>query len=209
MSERGFYEDEVRAQVTGAIKSIEAGSSAEIVVTLRRSSGTYQQADYLAGALAGLAALAALLYLPQAFPLRALLLGPPLAFALIALLSAWVAPLRRLFTARKLQVESVRRSARAAFVDHGMARTRRRTGILVYVSLFERQVECVADVSVDLAALGPAWSLAMSRVGMAVARRDPPGFVVALRGLAPILGAGLPRRPGDENELPDEMEVAP
>ena len=56
----------------------------------------------------------------------------------------------------------MRTAARAAFVDQGISRTRGRTGILVFVSLFEREVEVVADVGVDPVLLGEDWTRAVA-----------------------------------------------
>ncbi len=80
-----------------------------------------------------------------------------------------------------------------------------RTGILIYVSLFERAVEVVPDVGVDPRKLGADFGAAVLEIASAV-RGD--GLSQLERGLAQLgtpLSRGLPRAADDVNELPDGM----
>jgi putative membrane protein len=127
------------------------------------------------------------------------------AFALGTLLSAGVAPLRRLLTSRKLMRANVTTAAHAAFVELKIARTSARSGILVFVSKFERRVEVVPDIGVDPVVLGPAFADAVTALDQALRSRSSfPKFLEALRSLGTVLGKAMPRLEGDVNELPDE-----
>lgn len=171
---------------------------------LRDCSGHYRHTDYLVGLAFAMGSLLVFLFHPARFPL-----GPyPLVFALIfvagALLSRSFPALRRALTSRALQLENVRTAARAAFVDDGVSRTRGRTGILVYVSVFERRVELVHDIGVDEAALGEAYTAARRALEGTLAESLEVGiFEDALRRLGPPLAAALPRADDDVNELAD------
>ena len=66
--------------------------------------------------------------------------------------------------------------------------------------------EAMADIGIDVKALGPAWDEACAALSAAVKRRDLDGFERALESLGPILGATMPRSFDDVNELPDEVQ---
>lgn len=204
---KSFFDPDAETRVRDAIVDVERRSSAEVVVALRRTSGHYRHADYLAGLVSALAALSVFLYHPEPFDFTFLpgeLLG---FFAVGALVSANFPPLRRLLTARGLREENVHRAARAFFVDRGVACTRGRTGILVYLSMFEQRIEVVADIGVDDAALGAVWEEARAKLTGASSLRGLDAFIEALRGLGPALAEGLPRAADDVNELPDEVST--
>jgi putative membrane protein len=199
---------EARRLATAAIAAIEAQTSAEVVVTLRRQSGDYAAADRLAGALAAFVCLLVLLFHPHPFAVATMPVDVIIAFAIGLFASARSAAVRRALTSAATRARLVATAARAAFVDQGVARTAQRTGLLVYVSLLERAVEVVADAGVDPAALGPAWTAALAALQAAVARGDVDAFHAALVTLGPPLAQALPRRADDRDELADTMEAS-
>ena len=90
-----------------------------------------------------------------------------------------------------------------AFTDCGVHKTRGRTGVLVFVSAFERRAVVRPDVGVPAAELA-TWAEALdSSVG-----KGPESFLAALREVAPRLAEQLPRAADDSNELPDDVKEA-
>ena len=207
MSERSFYEERAKREAKAAVVEIEGRTSAEIVVCVRHVSGTYRDADYLFGFLLSLAALLAMLFAEREFLLGSFPVGVVAAFVFGTVAAAHIDPIRRLlvFPARKLA--AVRTAARAAFVEMGVSRTHHRTGILLYVSVFERRVEVVPDVGIDPRALGPDWKTAVAALERSLTPSpDVDRFLGAMRALGPILAHALPHHAGDVNELPDEVQ---
>ncbi len=204
MAEADFFSDEGRRRASAAIASVEAQTSAELVLQVRHFAGRYREADYLWGLVGALATLVVLLYAERAFPLVGFPLQVALGFAALAALSAHLPPLRRLMTRRRLRDGEVHRAARAAFVELGVARCSGRWGILILVSTFERRVEVICDLGVDVEQLGTPWRTALAALEAAVARYDLSAFLGALESLGPLLAAHLPHRADDRNELPDE-----
>ncbi len=202
---RAFFDDATKARTAEAVKTLEAGTSAEVVVTVRGTSGHYRHADYLVGFLLAMATLIAMLYVEMEFPLAAFPVDVALSFILGTFLSASVPFLRRLFVSRRFLHEAVQMAARATYVDLGITQTSRRTGILVFVSLFERRVELLADVGVDIAALNPEWEEARAKLAAAVTSESPEPFFEALKLLGTALARVLPRGEDDVNELPDAL----
>lgn len=206
MAESSFYEDRAKSETRKAVADIEAQTSAEIVVALRRTAGSYRAADYLVGFVLAVFALLVMLFVEHEFRLLAFPGGVIAAFVFGAFASANLAPLRRTFTLPSRRRDEVRRAARAAFVDLGVSRTRARTGILVFVALFEREVEIVPDIGVDPETLGEGW--AQAAAALRESQKPAPSldrFIERLRGLAAPLSAALPRAEDDVNELPDEV----
>ncbi len=205
MGTSAFTDQAAKAEVASAIKEIERVTCAEVVVAVRASSGHYRHTDYLVGFALSFAALLVFLFDPHEFSIDWMPLDSILAFALGAFVSASVPPLRRALTSRKLMRANVRTSARATFFDLGIGKTAGRTGILVYVSMFEHGVEVVPDLGIDAAVLGAPFQSAIAALDAALHRGPSfPRFTEALRALGPILGKALPRLSDDVNELPDE-----
>lgn len=203
-----FLSAEAQRTVQAAVTQAEAATSAEIIVAVRRLSGRYREADYLFGFIVALAALLALLYLPEEFPLWVFVPETALAFLIgtvIASRSPW---LRRWLTTQGVKRENVRQAALATFAEMPCSRLPGRNGVLVYVGLMERQVEVVTDCGLRLTALGTAWKEACAALDAAVRpREDVDRFVAALRNLGTVIGREHPRREDDVNELPDAVNV--
>ncbi len=200
MSEADFFSQAARARVGEAVADAEKSTSAEFVVVVRHRSATWREVDLAVGAAVAFGVLLLLLFHPRPIAVEVMPVDVALSFAGAAVLCAGVRPLKRALLPRKRVAEQVRTAARAAFVDQGVSRTRKRTGVLVYVSTFERRVELVADVGVDAKLLeAQARALADS------VERGPEldAFLAGVRALGPALAGALPHGEDDVNELPD------
>ncbi len=204
-----WFSAETKAAVKSAVREAEARTNAEIVVAVRRSSGTYLHADMIGGLVAAFAALALFLYYPEPFDYTFFPLEQLGAFVLGALATHAAAPLRRLLAGAKLRRTNVARAARSNFVEHRLGRTAKREAVLVYVSAFERDAFVVADVGIDVAKMGEAWTGAVDilRRG-AAAQNDVATFVLAIQTLGAVLSATDPHTADDVNELPDDVDDA-
>ncbi|MGC4114091.1 MAG: hypothetical protein QM765_05580 [Myxococcales bacterium] len=207
MSERSFYEEQAKAAAKATVEAIEGQTSAEVVIALRKSSGPYRAADFLFGALLALATLVAILVLPASFRLVAVPVDLVVAFIVGVLICSRSPALRRMLTSSKQRRAQVQAAAKAAFVDLGVSRTTGRWGVLVYLSMLERDAEIVTDVGLDLSAMGEEWPKAVAAVREAVGRLDFDGFKAAALRLGSVLGKAHPRRDDDVNELPDEVSA--
>jgi putative membrane protein len=205
MGTSAFTDKAAKAEVADAIREIERVTSAEVVVAVRASSGHYRHTDYLVGFALSFAALLVFLFDEHEFSIEWMPVDSIFAFALGAFISGSCPPLRRLLTSRSLMQGNVTSRARATFVELGIGKTSARTGILVYVSMFEKSAQVVCDGGIDATVLGAPFATAIAALDAALHRGPSfPGFTAALRSLGPILGKTLPRRVDDINELPDE-----
>lgn len=206
MREVDFFRDEAKSRTAQAVKAVEAQTSAEVVVAVRRRSGDYRVFAYHFGFGALAVVTLYLLVTPQVFSIGAIAVDALAAFAIGALVCANVEPLLRAVTRGKTRRANVETAARAAFFDLGISRTSGRNGILVFVSTFERTIAVLNDVGIDVAALGSGWASARDSMARAVERKDFDGFIAALTSLGPVLGGSMPRAADDVNELPDEVQ---
>jgi len=142
---------------------------------------------------------------PQVYHVVTMPLDALLAFVLAALACHFVPSLRRALTPKRRLLEAAERGARAAFAELGVEKTRQRSGVLVFVALFERTAVVVADEGVPTRLLGDAWDARRRELAQSVETRDFEAFLAALGGFGPLFAAVLPRRPDDANELADEV----
>jgi putative membrane protein len=203
---RPFLNDEAKRALTGAVEAVEAGSSAELVVAVRDHSGSYLHAALLGGVLVALATLVVLLFSPWPFDLVWFVVDPLLLGLLAGFLTSRSPVLCRLLTSRAERRRRVETAARSLFVEKRVHGTTGRTGLLLYISILEREAELVVDLGVETLAGTEAWRRAVADVQEAVRRGDD-GIAVAgkVHGLAAVLSPVLARQVGDVDELANEV----
>jgi putative membrane protein len=205
MSERRFLEASAKARTADTIRGVERETAVEVVVTVRHRAARHLLTSLGFGV--GCAALGFLVmwFGPREYDVRTIPLDVGISLVLGVAVCAAVPGLRRLLTPRKSLRARAEQAAHAAFKALGIEKTRSRTGLLVYVALFERTAVLVPDSGLAQAALaGPLAGVAEQLAG-AVGRLDLEGFLAALAGLGPTCALSLPRRADDENELCDDV----
>jgi putative membrane protein len=205
VAEADFFSDAAKQSTADSVRSVEAHTSAEVVVAVRRRSGDYRAQGYHFGLFTGAVVVLYLLITPEVYSVGAIALDGALGFGAGLLLAFNLGPLLRLLVRAQRLEKSAQEAARVAFFDLGISRTNGRNGVLVFVSTFERRCVVLPDIGVDVARLGTAWTAACSELSRTVAARDLPAFERALEALGPVLGAVMPRSADDSNELPDEV----
>lgn len=205
LRESEWLSDGARTRVERAIVKVETQTAAELVVSVQRVSGSYRDADLGFGACVAFAALLVYVYHPTTFVDD--LVPPAIAFLFLAsaFFCSQVGWLRRVFVRRRRRKASTRSAALAAFHEQGVSATRGRTGILLYVSLFERELELVHDIAIRPEDLGSSWSQAVHALEDALRRGHVETVAVHIEALGPLLARVLPRAHDDVNELSDRV----
>lgn len=186
------------------MKTVEALTSAEIVVAVRERSGSYRDIDYLVGFVAAALTLALVVFHPaelneDLFPLE--VVG---VFVCVAVASSQLWAVKSRLVRAPRRRDAVDLGAASQFYHGKIATTRDRSGILVYVSVFERMVALLPDVGVP-ASLDATLTEARRALEAALARGDIDDFARQLEALGPSLAEALPRAEDDVNELSDEV----
>lgn len=205
MSQKQFLQEEAKAKALEAIKAVELQTSAEIVVSVRLRSGDYRATAYQFGLCAMGLAVLALFLVPTPFSAESILVNSLSALFIAVALALLFPPLLRRLVRTATREQNCRTIAHALFYEQGISRTSGRNGILVFVSLFERQCVVVPDIGIDEDMLGDPWQALKVELSAAVQKADLDAFAKALQRMGPILGAAMPRMEDDVNELADEV----
>lgn len=209
MAAIAWHDPNTKLRIESLVREVEGKSSAEIVVTVKPSSGSYRAADVIFGSLVALVGLCLYVYAPIEFTDD---LAPPtiaLAFFAGFFCSSHVPAIRRFFSSKTTMAANTRSAAREAFVDQNISCTRDRTGILIYVSTFEKRAEVVADIGILRREAEGQPQKALSHIENTLAQgASLDVFEQSVRDLGHWLAESLPPRMDDTNELSDEVNVS-
>lgn len=201
-----FVNASAQAALRDAVEAVEGRSAVEVVISVRSSSSSYLHVDLALGALGGLGGLLYALYAERVFPLHTIPLVVVAGFAAGALLSVSLRPLRRLLGTRGVET-CVAQAARAQFFDLGVSNTRQRSGMLIYVSLFEARCQVLVDSGLRQALPAETLEQLVQRIEASLGGRTNEAGARALAQAvsesAETLARHLPRAADDVDELPD------
>jgi putative membrane protein len=207
-----FFTDADRAAIAAEVREAERASGGEIVVFVCPACDDYIHALWRGGALgavgaAGAAALAH--WWGGLWGLDPLWLGlPALAGAAVGVLlpPRW-ATLRRWLASHEVMRRRARARAAEAFLEAEVFDTRDRTGILLFLALFEREVVVLADRGIDEKVETPVWDEVARSIAAGMHEGKPAAaIVVGVRRCGELLaGHGVARRADDRDELPNEL----
>lgn len=202
-----------RERIRQAVHAAEQQTSAEIVPMIVARSGLYRDAQHWTGLIAALITLAALLtieasWLPwgwHASNAAWLVLVVTLAYAGGTSVGS-LPPVIRLLTSPTRMRHKVVLRAERAFAQHAVSQTRERTGVLIILSILERQIYILPDRALAGQVSAERWQQV---VQVAVERLHSgdiaEGLSHAIQACGWVLAKACPSRPGDNpNELPDE-----
>jgi putative membrane protein len=97
----------------------------------------------------------------------------------------------------------------AAFVENEVFRTKERTGILIFLSLFERRVVVLGDSGINARVQQQEWDAVVATIVEGI-RSGRPGAALAsaIRRCGELLThRGVAVRPDDTDELPDQLRM--
>jgi putative membrane protein len=218
----GHFSEAERQHVAQAIQDAESKTSAEIVPVIARSSGRYDRPEDVVGlwlALVGIVVVWCVYPSSQVktgswdtsepvWELVSLVAVTIIGFVVGAVLATRIGWLRRLFTPAKQMREEVFGRARQVFFDNRVYRTAGASGVLLYISLYERMAAVIADQSV-IDKLGQAQiDQTCAEFTRRLSERTPvEALCETARNLGQRLSGVLPRAADDVNELSDALVV--
>ena len=204
---RKKFDQTASAELAKAIRDIEKGTDAEIIIVVRGRSGTYRHADYLFGALVAFAGLLFVLFSPFDFRTFWVPFDVVGLFVAGAFVSSRSDLIRRALTTRKFRTRAARTGAAAMFYDAGIANTQAENGLLIYLSLLERRLEVIADRGILRAVPPLEWNNSVYEFKKIARHPDPDKLVKAARDLGCLLAEHLPATGENPNELADGPRI--
>jgi putative membrane protein len=211
-----------RKAISAAVAEAELKTSAEIVPVVATTSDRYERAEDLVGLGTALTAVAATWTQFQRFVPSADWEGDPeltlhLPYVLVVFATGWALGLvlakslpwlKRLAITRKTSLARVLIAAHHAFESLHVGGTENSTGVVIYVSLFERRVCVWADHSISEKVSEDEWKDACATLTKALGDGKPrEGFVEAIRKLGDVLAKHFPAQPKHVNELSNELRI--
>ncbi len=202
-----------RERIRQAVYAAEQQTRAEIVPMIVARSGFYREAQHWAGLIAALTTLAALLtieasWLPwgwHASNAAWLVLAVTLAYLGGTWIGTW-APVIRVLTSPARKRHKVALRAERAFAQHAISQTRERTGVLIMLSILEKQIYVLPDRSLRGLVSAERWTPVVQAAVERLQGSDiAEGLAHAIQACGVVLAEACPACPGDNpNELPDE-----
>lgn len=195
---------EERTRVEAAIRDAEQFTAGEIVIVLARQASRYRAMPFLYGLLVALLLPWPLIAWTELAPLRIFTLQLGAALLVLAICSWW--PVRFALVPGPLRRAQAREAAQHEFVSRGMAETRGRTGVLLFVAAAERHAEVIGDAAISGQVEDAEWRGIIEDLVAALGRGiAADGLVTAVAAIGLILARTSPRQQGDTDELPNRV----
>ncbi len=204
-----------RDAIAAAVRAAEEHTAGEIVPVVLEASDEYEVATWRAAALGALIAslAAAVVYggagLWSTFIVAWIALPATLGATVAALLVNLWPGLRRAIIGREIITRRTERRARQAFLEEEVFRTRDRTGILIFLSLFEHQVVVLGDSGINARVAQEEWQDVVNGIVAGMRRGTPgPALVEAIERCGALLQRrGVALRADDTDELANEVRL--
>jgi putative membrane protein len=115
--------------------------------------------------------------------------------------------IRRLLTTGDFRAKAARTGAAAMFYEAGIANTSAENGLLIYLSLLERQMEVIADRGILKAIPALKWNHAVFELKGLARNADPDKLIAALGEVGTLLAEHMPATGENPNELADGPSI--
>lgn len=218
-----LFQPDDRAAIAKAVEDAEKGTAGEIVPVVATTSDRYDRAEDTFGLWLSIVAISTVWLLVQGIrpSQRDWEMGMDLALDLLPILAILIASwivgvrlaarfpvLKRLAASKREMRGRVEQRAALCFGLFRVGRTRDGTGIVLYVSLFERMVCVRADPNVSQKVDPSEWKEICEGMMKALREgRTRDAFTQAIARCGEVLGKHYPIKPDDTNELSNELRI--
>jgi putative membrane protein len=215
MAIQNRFSEEEQTRIKAAVKQAEDKISGEIVPVFVEQSGYYTLANYRAAMIGAVFAFLCIIIFDRLVP--ELAVYDPLYIFVIVLfgsllggvLPQFVFPLKRILTGQKHFDRATRSKAENAFLEEEVFNTRHRTGIMIFVSFFEREVIVMADRGISKVVDQKEWDNLVRMITSSIDKgKLVDGMEAAIKRCGEILHEkGFDKTPDDVNELRDDLRM--
>lgn len=210
-----FFSPDDLDRIQAVVKEAESKTAGEIVPYVVEQSDSYEEAIWRCAGLMTLLTLASMFFVYRFtdlwFPVgvRELALATMLAGGVGAVAAHLIPPLKRFFAGKDTLHRRVAARATEAFVSEEVFNTRERTGILIFISLFEHEVAVLGDSGINAKAKQHEWDKVVELIVTGINMKKPAdGLIDAVRACGELLERkGIEKRPDDRDELSDSLRM--
>ena len=197
--------DSERAEITRAIKEAEKQTSCEFVVAEISHCDDYNSTTLLWGIIMALIVeFVALVLYPNS--ILKLVAGEFIGLLIGFLIIGRLPSIKRLLVPKSKMYNEAHYRAKAEFYQHGLHKTREENGILIMLAIFERMVVVLGDKGVNNKVAPDYWDVMKNKIIGGIKQKQT-GRVIAevIKSSVDEFKKHFPVKPGDKNELPDEI----
>lgn len=204
MSAKAFLTKEEQQRIMDCVKEVEKTTSGEIVPVIADTSHHYPSAEALSSmlyAMVGGLAVCQIWGRTDMWTFLAVFLGLNLIFQFVV---KAVPVMKKPFVGKRRMREEVAEGAMTAFYGNGLHRTRDETGIIIYVSVYERMVQVLADKGINDKIDVAVWEEVVEALTKAIQDGKPAdGICAAVRRCGELVAREFPIKHDDTDELPN------
>ncbi len=201
------YNETYFNSITDQIALAEEKTAAEIVVVIHPHSGSYRDVDCCFGAAAAWLTLIFMLFSEHNFKPHLIPIELLIIFLAFAAFSAFT-PLRRLLTSNQRRARQVKIAAAAAFTNEEITHTRARTGILIYFSALEKEIELIADTGIIAAVPANEWQALIDDTNKLARQSDAAARLPEqISKIGALAARYLPASDDNPDELPNRPRL--
>ncbi len=215
MSIQKRFSDQDLERIKAAVRQAEEKISGEIVPVFVEKSAHYTLANYRAAVIGAAIVFLFIIIFDRYVPSLAVY-DPLLIFILVtlgglagALKANYIPFVRRMMLGQFHLDQATRKRAENAFLEEEVFNTRHRTGIMIFVSFFEREVIVMADRGISKVVDQKEWDKLVRGIIENIRNgKVTDGMVSAIHRCGEILlEKGFVKTPDDVNELRDDLRV--
>jgi putative membrane protein len=197
-----FLTESEKEEIQKAVKEAEKHTSGEIVPMIVPCSYSYPLSNMIGGLVLGLIiALSAVLILKNE-NLWLFLAVFIVSLIVMHRIIEFIPPLKRLFISDKEKEEEVQEAALVNFYKNGLYKTRDATGVLLFISVFERKVWLLADKGINSKLEAITWQDIVDDLIKGIkTKKQGDAIVHAVTRIGEILRTHFPVKKDDTDEL--------
>ncbi|MEA3452715.1 MAG: TPM domain-containing protein [Bacteroidota bacterium] len=191
-----------------AIESIEKNSSVEIVAMIKPQSDKYKDISFASGIIILFLTYSFFIYSPTVYNDYLIYFTTIFSFFITYGIVDFITPLKRLLLSKKRKKKNVEIYARAYFQKAKIRHTTEKTGILIYISILEKETFIIADKEVEISIPSEEWDRLNNNFNNIFTQKDFYSKIIEnLNNCLTIFSEYIPSKEDDINELPDNMDI--
>lgn len=215
MNAQFTFTEEEKNKIKQAVIEAEAKTSGEIVPYFVQQSGNYEESYWRSAFLLGFAIVMAIVFFSFQWKLSIPVSPVELGIAFLGAniigytLARYLPFLKRSFVQGNKMNEQIEKRACKAFISEEIFNTRDRTGILIFISKFERMVYVLADSGINNKVKPEDWQHVVETITNGIKKKQTANSIaeaIAMCGDL-LLNAGFVIKEDDTNELPDDIRM--